>query len=142
MPRLFSACSILLVCLAPAPSCSLWSPGGRVLEPSAFAPVYGALAETAFRARKANADSATTAQQVDSVLARFDVTRKDGPHLAFGYGIHFCLGAALARLEGRIALEEVLNRFPEWQVDWSNVRLASTTTVRGYDALPVFVGDH
>ena len=40
-----------------------------------------------------------------------------GQHLTFGYGIHFCLGAALARLEGRVALEEVLKRFPEWDVD-------------------------
>jgi len=70
---------------------------------------------------------------------RFDVARDDGAHLAFGYGIHFCLGAALARLEGRVVLEEVLKRFPEWQVDWEHAKLASTTTVRGWDALPVFV---
>src|SRR5205823_12660420 len=48
---------------------------------------------------------------------RFDIHRKIG-HLSFGYGIHFCLGAALARLEGRIALAEVLKRFPEWDVDY------------------------
>ena len=42
------------------------------------------------------------------------------PHLSFGYGAHFCLGAALARLEGRIALEEMLARFPEWDVDLAN----------------------
>ncbi len=48
---------------------------------------------------------------------RFDIHRTIGQHLTFGYGIHFCLGAALARLEGRIALDEVLTRFPEWEVD-------------------------
>ena len=48
---------------------------------------------------------------------RFDIHRKPGGHLTFGRGAHFCVGAPLARLEGRIALEEVLNRFPEWQVD-------------------------
>jgi len=69
---------------------------------------------------------------------RFDIHRKVGQHLSFGYGIHFCLGAALARLEGRVALEEVLKRFPEWDVDWPNAKLASTSTVRGWETLPVF----
>jgi cytochrome P450 len=70
---------------------------------------------------------------------RFDVHRKIDHHLAFGYGIHFCMGAALARLEGRVALEEVLKRFPEWEVDEANTVLASTSTVRGFETLPVFV---
>ena len=48
---------------------------------------------------------------------RFDIHREIGQHLTFGYGAHFCLGAALARLEGRVALEELLKRFPEWDVD-------------------------
>ncbi len=68
---------------------------------------------------------------------RFDIHRDDGPHLTFGHGIHFCLGAALARLEGRVALDEVLNRFPEWDVDWDRARLAPTSTVRGWETLPV-----
>ena len=71
---------------------------------------------------------------------RFDVHRKIGQHLTFGYGIHHCLGAALARLEGRVALDEVLKRFPEWDVDWENASRAPTSTVRGWDSLPVFIG--
>jgi cytochrome P450 len=70
---------------------------------------------------------------------RFDIRRDIGQHLTFGYGIHFCLGAALARLEGRIALEEVLQRFPEWDVDRDNARLSPTSTVRGWESLPVVV---
>jgi cytochrome P450 len=70
---------------------------------------------------------------------RFDAHRDIGQHLTFGFGIHFCLGAALARLEGRIALDEVLDRFPEWEVDEENARLSPTSTVRGFEALPVAV---
>jgi cytochrome P450 len=67
----------------------------------------------------------------------FDIHRTVGQHLTFGYGIHFCLGAALARLEGRIALDEVLKRFPEWEVDYEGAQLAPTSTVRGWETLPV-----
>ena len=68
---------------------------------------------------------------------RFDIHRKVDQHLAFGFGIHFCLGAALARLEGRVALDEVLKRFPSWEVDWKNAVQAHTSTVRGWERLPV-----
>jgi cytochrome P450 len=71
---------------------------------------------------------------------RFDVRREAKGHIAFGFGIHFCLGAALARLEGRIALEEVLKRFPEWTVDMTQAKLSPTSTVRGWETLPVSVG--
>jgi cytochrome P450 len=70
----------------------------------------------------------------------FDIHRKPGGHLTFGRGAHFCLGAPLARLEGRIALEEVLKRFPEWQVDLDNARRSRTSTVRGWDSMPAAVG--
>jgi len=69
----------------------------------------------------------------------FDIHRSIDHHLSFGYGLHFCLGAALARLEGRVALDEVLDRFPDWEVDHEHLQLAPTSTVRGWDALPVFV---
>ncbi len=68
---------------------------------------------------------------------RFDIHRTIDHHLSFGYGIHFCLGATLARLEGRVALDEVLNRFPEWDVDWDRAEQAHTSTVRGWEKLPV-----
>jgi cytochrome P450 len=68
---------------------------------------------------------------------RFDIRRPLSPHLAFGFGIHYCLGAALARLEGRIALEELLARFPEWDVDLDRANIAPTSTVRGFETLPV-----
>ncbi len=68
---------------------------------------------------------------------RFDIHRRIDHHLAFGYGSHFCLGAALARLEGRVALDEVLQRFPSWEVDWDNAVQARTSTVRGWERLPV-----
>jgi len=70
---------------------------------------------------------------------RFDIHRTIGHHLSFGYGAHFCLGAALARIEGRVALEEILARFQEWDVDYANAEMASTSTVRGWKSLPVFV---
>lgn len=68
---------------------------------------------------------------------RFDIHRNIDHHLSFGYGLHFCLGAALARLEGRVALDEVLKRWPDWEVDWDAAEQAHTPTVRGWDKLPV-----
>ena len=59
---------------------------------------------------------------------RFDIHRPTGQSLAFGHGIHFCLGAALARLEGRVVLEEVLERFPDWEVDMAGARMAPSRT--------------
>jgi cytochrome P450 len=70
---------------------------------------------------------------------RFDVTRTIDRHLTFGYGVHYCLGANLARLEARVALEEMLARFPTWEVDHDAVELVRTTTVRGPVHVPVTV---
>ena len=68
---------------------------------------------------------------------QFDIHRSIDHHLSFGYGLHFCLGAALARLEGRVALDEVLKRWTDWDVDWDNAKQAHTPTVRGWERLPV-----
>ena len=71
---------------------------------------------------------------------RFDIHRTVSALRTFGYGLHYCLGAALARLEARVALEEFLKRFPRWDVDWDKLSLSSTSTVRGWATLPITVG--
>ena len=68
---------------------------------------------------------------------RFDVTRRIERHLAFGHGVHFCLGAALARLEATVVFEELLRRAPEWQIDAEAVTWIHSSSVRGPAALPV-----
>jgi cytochrome P450 len=70
---------------------------------------------------------------------RIDVRRPIARHVAFGYGIHFCLGAALARLEGRVGLEETLRRFPTWEVDRERCEMVHTSTVRGYAKVPISI---
>jgi cytochrome P450 len=69
----------------------------------------------------------------------FNIHRDAGSGLTFGYGLHYCLGANLARLEGRVALDELLNRFPEWDVDYDNAQLATTSTVRGWEKMPLIL---
>jgi cytochrome P450 len=66
---------------------------------------------------------------------RFDI-RRGASHLSLGQGVHFCLGAALARMKARVALDEVLNRWPDWEVDYDNAVRAHTSSVRGWTSLP------
>ena len=71
--------------------------------------------------------------------ARFDITRTPG-HLTFGHGTHFCLGASLARTEGRIALDEILDRWTDWTVDHDHAVRSATSAIRGWDSMPTIVG--
>ena len=66
----------------------------------------------------------------------FDVLRKIDHHVTFGYGIHFCLGAALARLEGRVFFEELLDAFPTIELTGEPVRLRSNLN-NSYKRIPV-----
>jgi cytochrome P450 len=71
---------------------------------------------------------------------RFDVGRRPARHLGFGYGVHFCLGASLARLESRVALEEFATRFPRFTVDESRCVRVHMSNVHGYEHVPFTVG--
>jgi cytochrome P450 len=67
----------------------------------------------------------------------FDVARENNDHLSLGHGLHFCLGAALARAEARIGLEELLRRVPAWEVDDLGAEMIHHSTVRGWSTVPV-----
>jgi cytochrome P450 len=105
-------------------------------------------ADTEFHGQKLAAGSALIAippaanrdERVFPDPDTYDVRRKFGHHLSFGYGAHFCIGAALARLEGRVVLEELLDRIPEWHVDDSAALLTPGFITRGWQTLPVTVG--
>ncbi|WP_405183049.1 cytochrome P450 [Nocardia sp. NBC_01377] len=80
----------------------------------------------------ANRDEERFGADADS----FDITRAPRQNMTFGAGAHFCLGNSLARTEGRIALEEILNRFPDWEVDLDSAVFSSSSAVRGWDSMP------
>jgi cytochrome P450 len=67
---------------------------------------------------------------------RFDVGRRPETHIGFGHGVHFCLGASLARLESRVALEEFSRRFPSYSVDPSRCVRVHMSNVHGYERVP------
>ncbi len=83
----------------------------------------------------ANRDERRFGEDADT----FDITRSPRQHLSFGIGAHYCLGNALARIEGRIALDEIMNRFPDWEVDLDSAVFSSSSTVRGWDSMPARV---
>ncbi|MEQ6903360.1 cytochrome P450 [Nocardioides sp. YIM 152588] len=70
---------------------------------------------------------------------RFDIDRPatGRPNIGFGYGVHSCLGAALARMESRVALELLLDRLPSYEVDRAGLRRVSMANVAGYSSVPV-----
>jgi cytochrome P450 len=67
----------------------------------------------------------------------FDLKRDAPRHLAFGHGIHFCLGASLARIEAVVALEELLDRFPDYEVDLTGLERRWSSNFRGLSAVPI-----
>jgi cytochrome P450 len=67
---------------------------------------------------------------------RFDIGRQSHVPLGFGNGVHFCLGAALARLEGRVALEEFAQAFPRYEIDETKTRRVHMSNVHGYASVP------
>jgi cytochrome P450 len=69
----------------------------------------------------------------------FDIFRPNSRILAFGHGAHVCLGAAVARLEGRIALQEFLDRFPEYEIDESSITYMHSGNVQGPMSMPIRV---
>ena len=68
---------------------------------------------------------------------RLDITRRDNRHIAFGFGIHFCLGAPLARVEGQVALGTLLRRMPGLALQAATPEWRESSTLRGLKALPV-----
>jgi cytochrome P450 len=68
---------------------------------------------------------------------RFDLDRNTSKSLSFGHGTHFCLGASLARLEGRVALGAFCRRFPAWQVESEGSVRVHSVNVRGFASLPL-----
>ena len=71
---------------------------------------------------------------------RFDIDRRQSVNIGFGHGIHSCLGAALARMESRIAIEEWARRWPRWQVNEAGLARVHMTNVAGFASVPVTVG--
>jgi cytochrome P450 len=83
--------------------------------------------------------SANRDPEVFAEPERLDVGRSDNRHLSFGHGVHFCLGAPLARLEGRVAIGELVRRFPDLRLAGGRPRWRRLTFLRGLESLPLRV---
>ncbi len=70
---------------------------------------------------------------------RFDITREPGLAVGLGHGLHVCLGAALARLESRVAIEEIARRWPAFEVNEEGLRRVQMSNVAGYSSVPITV---
>ena len=81
--------------------------------------------------------SANRDEDVFDAADTFDVRRDPNPHLAFGFGPHFCLGAALARLELRCMLDEVLSRMHDLQLTVDDLSVRASNFVSGIESMPV-----
>jgi cytochrome P450 len=83
--------------------------------------------------------SANRDERVFERASEYDLARDTSQSLSFGRGVHFCLGAALARLEGRVVLEEWCRRFPDYEIEPAGAVRVHSVNVRGFAALPVKV---
>jgi cytochrome P450/NAD(P)-dependent dehydrogenase (short-subunit alcohol dehydrogenase family) len=84
--------------------------------------------------------SATRDERAFADADRFDIDRKPSGHnLNFGYGVHSCLGAALARMEGRIALDVMLDLMPDYEVETAGLRRVAMANVAGWSNVPIHV---
>jgi cytochrome P450 len=80
--------------------------------------------------------SANRDQSVFADADKFDITRQPNPHIGFGAGIHFCIGAPLARMEMSVSLPALIKRFPQLQLAQEPVR-RPTFSLRGYEKVLV-----
>ena len=81
--------------------------------------------------------SATRDERAFEDPDRFDITRPPSLALGFGYGVHSCLGAALARMESRIAISEMARRWPTYGIDEGGLRPVTMSNVAGYSHVPI-----
>lgn len=107
-------------------------------------------ARTALEDMEIGGKEITKGQQIVIVLAaanrdpaqfahpdRFDIAREENPHIAFSQGIHYCLGAPLARGEAQIVINTLLHRMPHLRLATEELEWRDTVTIRGLKALPV-----
>ena len=83
--------------------------------------------------------SANRDEEVFETADQFIWNRHMEDHLAFGYGMHFCVGVHVARLEGRIMLEELLSRIPDYEIDEANARRVISDFQLGWMEIPLVV---